>query len=322
MIQVSRALAHSNIAERVVLALLLLDDTSPIQLTIYRILAANLNVHQYTGSVVQQFEMALRWLLVDPNSSTFRPLDNNMVKRIRAGKRELNNNAYSEFLYDYDMMRDIMIYVVRFRRIALSPKFKYRDWYHWIYQCPSAGVSLFNGCLYSPLLTLVAKLFLARMLQCFQAMQQIFALEDGAWENELLTDEILEIFETTFTIHFRNARSLNMNAPDFLIDVSSYWIDLIDNMKEHIKTLEVSTPQQRHQWEVIIKNLEARQAFQQLHRERSAFMFCWSLPGLLHESLEVTIPVLKYVSHVVPLLATLLIVLFITYITYIDGPSC
>ena len=64
-----------------------------------------------------------------------------MTQRVAKGKLELNKNSASEFMYDYDMMRDIMMYIVQFRRIALSPKMNCRDWYNWIYQRPTAGVS-------------------------------------------------------------------------------------------------------------------------------------------------------------------------------------
>ena len=128
-------------------------------------------------------------------------------------------------------------------------------------------------------------------------MQQIFTLEDGVWETELLTDELLEIFEATFAIHFPDAQSLDMHTPDFLLSMSSYWIDLVNNVQTHFTAVKNNlTPQEQVQCALIIKNLEERQKLQNHHKKQHIFMFCWSLPSRLHESFEVTSPLLQYVS--------------------------
>jgi len=110
-------------------------------------ISRNLTVHQYKGTSMQQIERAVRWFAQSPGLNVPDYFNSQaLFGRIIRGKKELNNNAINEWLYGYDMMREILTYIIRFPTIALSPHFRIRDWYRWTYGVPFAGVSYIAVC--------------------------------------------------------------------------------------------------------------------------------------------------------------------------------
>jgi len=109
-------------------------------------LSRNLTVHQYTGTSMSQIERALRWWARVPGVDIPNYSDSDVLtNRIKVGKIELNNNSTNEWLYDYDLMREILIHIIRFPTIALHENLLIREWYQWAHGVPFAGVSKLAG---------------------------------------------------------------------------------------------------------------------------------------------------------------------------------
>jgi len=134
------------------------------------------------------------------------------------------------------------------------------------------------------------------MLQSFQATQQMFVLEDGTVANHHLTNDLLDIFDEVFQEFFPTKDSMNMVDTQFQGLMKGYWNRLCERIGKHGETMERSD-EANAQFATVVKNLETRRDFQEKHEDHGVWLFSWSLPWLLHESLLQVSELVKYVSE-------------------------
>jgi len=135
------------------------------------------------------------------------------------------------------------------------------------------------------------------MLESFQTTQQIFVLEDGTTANQLLIDSMLNIFEEVFRSAFPTEDEMFMAGSRFNDCMCLYWSQICERIQEYVEASSGSD-EDKSQLANVLRNLEERRDFQAKfeHRFYGAWLFCWSLPDLLHKSLIPTKQLMIYVS--------------------------